>query len=169
MSANGAGADLYFGINNTNYWSIFGSFNGELQFWRIISGEALAFSINAQTYVTFFGGTNAASDSRLKEQVQELPTEDCLELLRAVSAKSYVRTDLGDGVRRAGFIAQEVEAAAPASLGGNLVGETTRSTSRDDPASTETIKTLSYERLAVVLWQCTKALLARVEAQEARL
>ena len=126
-------------------------------------------NMNMQGYVTFYGGTNAASDSRLKEQVEDLPTEDCLALLRSVGAKSYVRTDLGDQVRRCGFIAQEVEAAAPASLGSNLVGEATRSTSRDDPASGETIKTLSYERLAVVLWQCTRSLLARVEALEARL
>ena len=37
------------------------------------------------------------------------------------------------------------------------------------PGVTETLKTICYERMSVVLWQCTRNLLARVEALEARL
>ena len=70
-------------------------------------------------YVTFFGGTNAASDAKLKGEVEDLPTADCLDLLKTVSAKSYVRNDMGAD-RRCGFIAQEVEAAAAPSLGTNM-------------------------------------------------
>ena len=33
----------------------------------------------------------------------------------------------------------------------------------------EDLKTLSYERMSVILWQCTRSLLAWVEALEARL
>ena len=122
----------------------------------------LSFSADLNGYVTFYGGTNAASDQRLKDDVQDLPDVDCLGLLRSVSAKSYVRNDLGSE-RRCGFIAQEVEAAAAASLGSNLVGEATR----EIDGAPDTIKTLSYERMSVVLWQCCRSLLARVEALEA--
>ena len=37
------------------------------------------------------------------------------------------------------------------------------------PGVTETLKTLSYERMSVILWQCTRSLLARVETLEAKL
>ena len=33
---------------------------------------------------------------------------------------------------------------------------------------TQTLKTLSYDRMAVILWQCTRSLLARVEMLEER-
>ena len=73
----------------------------------------------------------------------------------------------GSGVLEIGLIAQDVESAAASSLGSNLVGETTRSTGLGQDAKTESIKTLSYERMAVVLWQCCRSLCARVEALEA--
>jgi hypothetical protein len=96
--------------------------------------------------------------------VEDLPEEAALSLLRDVSAKTYVRNDMGsDATRRCGFIAQDVEAAAHESLGKNLVGSVP---SLDDPS--DSIKTLSYERMSVVLWQCCRSLLARVEALEAR-
>ena len=67
---------------------------------------------------------------------------------------------------RLGFIAQEVEAACP-SAWGNLVGTAQYA---KEPGDAETsIKTLDYARLTAVLWQCTRSLLARVEALEARL
>ena len=107
-------------------------------------------------------GFHNDSDARLKDDVQDLPSNDCLSLLKSVSAKSYVRNDLQDTNRRAGFIAQEVEAALAPSLGQNLVG--TR-----ELEGGQTSKTLAYDRMAVVLWQCCRSLLARVEELEARL
>ena len=85
-------------------------------------------------------------------------------LLKSVSAKSYVRTDLRGSERRCGFISQDVEAAAASSLGSNLVGEATGELN----GQTDTIKTLSYERMSVVLWQCCRSMLARIEALESR-
>ena len=113
--------------------------------------------------IYFLVATASYSDKRLKDDVEDLPDEDCLSLLKSVSAKSYVRNDLVDSERRCGFIAQDVEAAAASSLGSNLVGEA----SRGIDGTPDTIKTLSYERMSVVLWQCCRSLLARVEALEA--
>ena len=131
-----------------------------------MNGEFQTANINGQGFWTFYGGTNAASDARLKEEVEDLPSADCLNLLKAVSAKTYRRNDMGPECR-CWFIAQQVEAAAAPSLGANLVGETTRGTGLSEGATTESIKTLSYERMAIVLWQCCRSLLARVEALEA--
>ena len=112
-------------------------------------------------------GTTTPSDSRLKDDVRDLPSEECLEVLRQVSAKSYVRNDLpATSTRRIGFLAQDAEAALGPSLAGtNVLGKMTR----EVPGGTEDLKTLSYERMSVILWQSTRALLARVEALEARL
>ena len=42
----------------------------------------------------FWSGIYTPSDSRLKDDVQDLHSDECLEVLRQVSAKSYVRTGL---------------------------------------------------------------------------
>ena len=90
-----------------------------------------------------------------------MPDQDRLELLRAVEAKTYARKDLPDDGRRAGFIAQDFEAAPP-TLGSNLVSEIDHGDIK--------LKTLSYERIgSPVLWTVCRSLLARVEALEARL
>jgi hypothetical protein len=94
--------------------------------------------------------------------VEDLPEEAALSLLRDVSAKTYVRNDM-EGSRRCGFIAQDVEAAAHESLGKNLIGSVP---SLDDPS--DSIMTLSYERMSVVLWQCCRSLLAQQEGLIAR-
>ena len=93
-------------------------------------------------------------------------TTDSLNMLRQVSAKTYLRLDMPDSGPRIGFIAQDVESACP-STWRNLVG-TTQYTWEQGGTGAE-IRTLDYARLTAVLWQCTRNLLARVEALEARL
>ena len=76
-------------------------------------------------YWTFYKGYGAASDRSLKGDAQDASTEDCLDMLRQVSAKTYRRLDLPEGEgERLGFIAQDVEAACP-NAWSNLVGTTT--------------------------------------------
>ena len=70
----------------------------------------------------FVKGFGASSDQSLKGDAQIASTEDCLNMLRAVSAKTYRRLDLPENEgERLGFVAQDVEAAAPPAWG-NLVG-----------------------------------------------
>ena len=114
------------------------------------------------TYYKTFG---AASDRSLKDNQQDASTEECLSMLRQVSAKTYERKDLPGSGSRLGFIAQDVEAACPP-LWSNLVS-TTQYKWSEAPEGAD-IKVLDYARLTSVLWQCTRSLLARVEALEAR-
>ena len=114
---------------------------------------------------THYKGLSAASDRSLKDNLQDANTEQCLSMLRQVSAKTYVRKDLPDSGSRLGFIAQDVEGACPPSWS-NLVSTTTYKWT-EAPEGAE-IKVLDYARLTSVLWQCTRSLLARVEALEAR-
>ena len=104
------------------------------------------------------------SDRSLKSNPVDASTEDALNMLKAVSARTYDRVDLPDSGSRLGFIAQEVEAAIPSSWG-NLVGATSMAAERG--GTEQEIKTLDYARLNAVLWQCCRSLLARVEALEA--
>jgi hypothetical protein len=160
------GSELMWGTNNTNNWKIF-SYGPALEFWRVVNGELKCFEINAQGYVNFFGGTNAASDRILKDNVEDMPESDAINLLKSISAKTYTRNDMTDNKKRAGFIAQDFE-TAPITLGENLVGTATHSKEAGG-AETE-IKTLAYDRVgSPILWTVCKNLLARIEALETKL
>ena len=115
---------------------------------------------------TFYVSHGNASDQSLKSYAKAASTEDCLSMLRQVSARKYQRINLPGTGSRLGFVAQEVESACP-SAWSNLVG-TAQYAKKPGEAETS-IKTLDYSRLAAVLWQCTRSLLARVEALEAKL
>ena len=79
--------------------------------------------INLTTgYWTLYKGYGSASDRSLKGDVQDASTEHSLNMLRAVSAKTYQRLDLPEGEgERLGFVAQDIEAACPSDWA-NLVG-----------------------------------------------
>ena len=72
-------------------------------------------------YWTFHRGHGDASDQSLKSYAKGASTEDCLNTLRQVSAKTYLRLDMAESGSRLGFIAQDVEASCP-SAWSNLVG-----------------------------------------------
>ena len=106
------------------------------------------------------------SDQRLKDDVQDIPSDECLDVLRQVSAVSYVRNDLSETTRRIGYIAQSVEAAlGPSIANTNVIDHIEREIS---PGTTESLKTLAYDRMAVILWQATREMLAKIELLEDR-
>ena len=159
---NGAISGTLMVGSSATPWDIFEDGVGDL-YIKKGSEHFIGFGASSSpSTIYFLVATASYSDQRLKDDVEDLDDADCLGLLRSVSAKTYVRNDLGSE-RRCGFIAQDVEAAAPASLGSNLWGESTR----EIDGQTDTIKTLSYERMSVVLWQCCRSMLARIEALEA--
>ena len=130
-------------------------------------GKGFVYEINYATgHVSFMVGSTNVSDASLKTEPVDANTEDCLQMLRNVSARTYERIDLEPGKKRIGFIAQEVRDAAPPAFGG-LIGTSSHSDNRGD--AEREILTLDYARLSAVLWQCTRSLLARVEALEAKL
>ena len=98
------------------------------------------------------------SDRNVKDAIENLPMGECLTLLQGVSARKFIRTDLGEDAekveRRVGMVAQEIESVMP-SYWTNIVhsGET---------------KSVSYDRLVCVLWNCLKDTNAQVAALTAR-
>ena len=159
---------LYFGGNSVDTHLFELSWLGFNYFYRANATSAWTQSmgINSSGYWTFYRGHGDASDRSLKGDAQDASTGDCLNMLRQVSAKTYLRLDMPGTGSRLGFIAQDVEAACP-STWSNLVG-TTQYT-REQGGTGAEIRTLDYARLTAVLWQATRSLLARVEALEARL
>ena len=145
---------------------------GFSHYWRTSAANpwSEAARVSSSNRWTFWTGITTPSDSRLKDNVQDLPSDECLDVLRHVSAKSYVRNDLPERTRRIGFVAQEAEAAlAVTSLAGTNVVQSIEREVQAAGGGTETLLTMSYDRMAVILRQCTRSLLARVEALEARL
>ena len=160
---------LFFGVNGEDHQVWEYNYLGFAHFWRTSAGNAWSESARVQTNNrwNFWSGIYTPSDARLKDDVQDLPSDECLDVLRQVSAKHYMRNDLAETTRRIGFIAQQTESAlGPHLANTNIMGSIEREVS---PGITESLKTLSYERMSVILWQCTRSLLARVEALEARL
>ena len=116
--------------------------------------------------MTFYKGFGASSDRSLKGGQQDASTEDSLNMLRAVSAKTYKRLDLPENEgERLGFIAQDVAQACP-NAWANLVGTTHYKWSGNGEGGE--IRTLDYARMVVPLWQSCKAMLTRIEQLEQR-
>ena len=137
-------------------------------FWRAAGTNPWTESsrVTSNNKWTFFSGITTPSDARLKEDIEDLPAQECLNVLRQVSAKSYRRKDLAETTRRIGYIAQDAQNALGPSLAKTNVLDTILR--EIAPGTTETILTMSYDRMSVILWQCTRSLLARVETLEAR-
>ncbi len=168
VEANGWGAEYAWYSQNVSRWTLYlKPQTNSLQMWTNGGGKGFTYEINYSTgHITFQGGSTNVSDQSLKSTPEDASTEDCLQMLRNVSARTYSRLDLEPGKSRIGFIAQEVRDAAPPAFGG-LLGTSSHSDRRGD-AECE-ILTLDYARMSAVLWQSCRSLLARVEALEAKL
>ena len=144
-------------------WLCFG------QYYRPNTTTAWAqtMGVNLSTgYWTFYKGYGSSSDQSLKGDVQNASTEDCLNMLKSVRAKTYRRLDLPDGEgERLGCIAQDVEAACP-SAWGNVVGRAPLKWS-GNPDGNE-LATLDYARLVCPLFEDCRAMLLKIEQLEMR-
>ena len=163
-------SSIFFGGNNTETHVHELSHLGFSHWHRFNAATAWGqcYNINTNTgYMTFFKGYGASSDESLKGDVEDANTQDCLNMLKAVKAKTYRRLDLplGDG-ERLGFIAQDVEAACP-SAWGNLVGTTQYKWSGNGEGGD--IRTLDYARLVCPLWEACRSMLTRIEQLETRI
>ena len=160
---------LFFGVGGEDLQVWEYNYLGFSHFWRTSSANAWSESarVTSNNKWNFWSGIYTPSDARLKDDVQDLPSDECLDVLRHVSAKTYRRNELAEQTRRIGFLAQDAEAAlGPNLANANIVGSIEREVQK---GGTETLKTMSYERMSVILWHCTRSLLARVEALEAKL
>jgi hypothetical protein len=105
--------------------------------------------VNTALYVN--GEITAFSDRRVKTNVESVP--DALLKVQAIRGVTYERTDLEDGKRYAGVIAQEVEQVLP---------EVVRT--GDDG-----MKSVNYDGLSALLIEAIKELSDKVKALEAKL
>lgn len=105
--------------------------------------------VNTNLYVQ--NEITAFSDRRVKTNVESVP--DALLKLEAIRGVTYERSDLDDGVRHAGVIAQEVEEVLP---------EVVRT--GDDG-----MKSVNYDGLSALLIEAIKELSEKVKVLEAKL
>ena len=60
--------------------------------WTANGGKGFTYEINYGTgHVSFMGGSTNVSDASLKSTPGDASTEDCLQMLRQVSARTYSR------------------------------------------------------------------------------
>ena len=116
--------------------------------------------------MTFMGGSTNVSDASLKSTPEDASTEQCLQMLRQVSARTYARLDVEPEKSRIGFVAQEVQSATPQAFQ-NLIGTCSYSGNRGD--AERDILTLDYARLVCPLWQACRSMLTRIEQLEMRI
>jgi len=103
--------------------------------------------MTAQSFIT-------ASDESIKADVQSVSTDDCINMLNNIEAKTYTRTDLETTDKRIGFIAQDIQQWLPSEI-----------TNITMPVS-DSILGLDYSRLTPILWTLVKDLSTRVQALE---
>ncbi len=98
------------GINNEDHIAFEYNYlnTGGAHFWRTSAANAWTESvrITSNNKWNFMSSIVNPSDARLKDDIQDLPSDQCLDVLRQVSAKSYVRNDLSETTRRIGYIAR---------------------------------------------------------------
>jgi hypothetical protein len=172
-SSGAVGADFYLGSGGNasgTYgaieWSHFANPNGDYMVYRL-TPHLLCYTVHRSNgSVTFHNGLTNSSDASIKSEPVDADTEAALAMLKSVSARTYERLDLPGEGSRLGFIAQEVEAALPDAWG-SVIGSSRIAAERG--GGEREIKTLDYARLSAVLWTCTRSMLARIEAMEARL
>ena len=102
-----------------------------------------------------------SSDSRIKDQVEDLDDNVCVNIIKAVKPKSYIKNNISNAQRECGFIAQDIQTQLTSECS-NLVKEM----SDDDFGS---IYGIDYGRLTTLLWGTCRNLLSRVEALETAL
>ena len=129
----------------------------------VAGNPAVLFSqqIQVQGDVRLTGSVVSLSDRALKEQTAPLDEAKCLDLLKAVEPKTYIRTDLEPEQVRCGFLAQDVaEAISEADLPfTNVV-----SRSSADPQYLG----VDYARISALLWAVCRSQEARIAALEGK-
>ena len=111
--------------------------------------------------LTVIGLTLSSSDSRIKDDAKPINQELCVEIVKSVDPKSYIRTDkINKTQREIGFIAQDLLAKLTPDMP-NLVQEVP-----DDNFGA--IYAVDYGRLNTILWGVCQNLIKRIEILESK-
>ena len=160
MKGSNGGTTTIF--SNHVFVGIIPQANSKLRLYSANHGHALEVD-NASTNIVHYGTFGAASDRRLKDDIQDADAEDCQRILDQVNVKTYTRKDHKTGDHRLGYIAQDVQAALPPD--GKFQNLITTFTHGEGDDATDMLG-VDYSRMTCVLWTCVQALLKRVEALE---
>ena len=145
--------------NTTTVWTQTMSIDRHTGQWKFFKGMLIEGVCTASSFVT-------SSDSRLKTNIEDVPIEDSINLLKNVSAKTYKRINDNNNKREIGFIAQDFENIS-ISLGENFVDKFNGKLSAD--GDDIELKTMAYDRVPAILWTVCKNLLARIEVLESKI
>jgi hypothetical protein len=110
-------------------------------------------------------GTTVTSDRRLKENIQDVNIDDCLQIFNNLKVKTFdwKRT----GLSSVGVIAQDVQEILPQNDVFGIVNESEyQPTSDEEPTM---IKTVDYTKLNTLLYVVVKEQQKRIDALETRL
>ena len=100
------------------------------------------------------------SDRKLKDDIQDLDKNICLDLLENINAKTYKRHDMNND-KRVGFISNEFGEILNDDMR-NIIGSL-----KDDDGNHDTT-TLDYARLTTILWSVCQNLNERIKVLEAK-
>jgi hypothetical protein len=132
------------------------------RFYKNTTSSTLATLLNCTEDVTCQRGISATSfvstsDVSVKTNIINASIDDCFAVFQAVEPKTYIRTDIGDGSTRCGFIAQDINNSIPNEFL-NLVGH--------KYGGVQPLLQLDYSRLVVILWGACKRLEERINVLE---
>ena len=82
-----------------------------------LAGGALSGSLSVTGTITATGNITAFSDARIKSDLLEI--EDSVSKVQSLTGYTYTRTDLNDGLRYVGLIAQDVQSVMPEAVNVN--------------------------------------------------
>ena len=118
-------------------------------------------SLTIDTDLLVRGVTLSGSDLRIKDQVENIDDDTCVNIIKAVKPKSYIRNDISDASREIGFIAQDKKKKQLNDDMLNLVKEI--------PDNTHgSIYAIDYSRLTTLLWGVCRNLIKRIEILESK-
>ena len=100
------------------------------------------------------------SDRILKDDIQDLDKDICLDILENINAKTYKRNDMNNE-KRVGFISNEFDEKLNDDMK-NIIGSL-----KDDNGEHKTT-TLDYARLTTILWSVCQNLNERIKVLEAK-
>ena len=106
------------------------------------------------------GITLSSSDLRLKDQVENINEISCVNIIKAVEPKSYIRNDISNASREIGFIAQDIK---------NQLNDDMLNLVKEIPDNTHgSIYAIDYSRLTTLLWGVCRNLIKRIEILESK-
>ena len=137
--------------------------NGTLQkFWGGSNVATQVMEISQyNTNVTAPNGSFLSnSDRKLKDDIQDLDKDICLDLLENINAKTYTRNDMNNE-KRVGFISNGFDEKLNDDMK-NIIGSL-----KNDNGEHKTT-TLDYARLTAILWTVCQNLNERIKVLEAK-